>query len=183
MVIKPFTTGTWYSPHTTTHSPITFSTVYNWYPNFTSGTEGALLFWSCVSWGVSNLFHNMCVCFIDTQNYCVDQSSRTFDLKEHLHCYTCMWYVIMIQDHRYLEHLVQRRFRQHPNFQSPKPLTVCRTVTNCSVESVTERSIAGPHIVFSTWKRSSDCRNYNIVGVCPGRRGSGTPFVMVRKMM
>ena len=44
---------------------------------------------------------------------------------------------------------------------------------DCSVE---ERSVSGPYIVFSVWKRSSSCRNHNIVRVCPGHRGSGTPF-------
>ena len=46
--------------------------------------------------------------------------------------------------------------------------------TNCSVESVTERGVVlllNPHIVFSVGKRSSGCRNFNIVRVCPGHRG------------
>ena len=37
-----------------------------------------------------------------------------------------------------------------------------RHQTNCSVESVTER---GAHI-FSVWKRSSSCRNFNNTRVC-----------------
>jgi hypothetical protein len=50
--------------------------------------------------------------------------------------------------------------------------------TNCSVESVSKRSATGPQIVFSTWRSSSGCRNFN-VRVCTGHQDSEELFVMV----
>jgi hypothetical protein len=74
------------------------------------------------------------VCVLLPLKICADQSSRTYDLKA-LETFVCMWYVIMLQDHRYLESPilgVQRRFRvkgQHPNSQPPH---TSNSVKNCA---------------------------------------------------
>jgi hypothetical protein len=64
---------------------------------------------------------------------------KTF-LTKSPHNFVCMWYVIMIQDHRYLESPIldeQRRFRvkcQHPNSQVPH---TSHSVQNCVLSPTT----------------------------------------------
>jgi hypothetical protein len=72
------------------------------------------------------------VCVLLPLKLSVDKSSRPSDLKKHV-C-VCMWYVIMLQDNRYLKSLilgVQTVYVSRVSIlipSPPTPLTVCRTV-------------------------------------------------------
>jgi hypothetical protein len=54
--------------------------------------------------------------------------------------------------------------------------------TNCSVESVVERSTVGPHIVFSSWKRSSVVETSTTDVSDQGLKTRGTPSSMTGSM-